>query len=117
MEARHAAPRRWSWAVTIFILVVWVWFYEVTGPRELAIALLVSCLVLLSHRHRRRLVVAFAPPTFWVYKDLVTCRPDFDGAHALVNDWPMRIQNIVGDIASDLGYVDLTPAFVKEIRR
>jgi hypothetical protein len=84
MEARPAAPRRWSRAVTILILVVWVWLYEVTGPREVAIALLVSCLVLLRHRHRSRLVVAFAPTS---------------------------------DIASDLGYVDLTPAFGEEVRR
>jgi hypothetical protein len=72
--------------------VVWVWFDEVTGPREVAIALLVSCLALLSHRHRSRLVVAFAPTSFCVYRDLVTCPPDFDGAHASVNDWPIRIR-------------------------
>src|SRR5690242_16635171 len=33
MEARAGPPRRWSRAVTILIPVVWVWLYEVTGPR------------------------------------------------------------------------------------
>jgi uncharacterized membrane protein YqaE (UPF0057 family) len=61
MEARPGPPRRWSRAVTILIPVVWVWLYEVTGPREVVIVLLVSCLGFLCHCDRSRLVVAFAP--------------------------------------------------------
>jgi len=71
----------------------------------------------LSHRHGSRLLVAFVPTSFRVYKDLVRCPTDSDCDHASVNDLPLRLQSIVGEIASDLGYVDLTPPFVEEARR
>jgi hypothetical protein len=71
----------------------------------------------LSSDHGSRLLVAFVPTSFRVYKDLVICLPDSDCAHWSVNDLPQRLQSMVSDIAPDLGYVDLTPAFVEEARR
>src|SRR5215475_12746049 len=49
MEPTPAAPRRWRRAAATLLVVVWatgMWLYEVTGPRELVLALLVCYLII-----------------------------------------------------------------------
>ena len=64
-----------------------------------------------------RMIVAFIPIKFRVYKDITEFDPDAEPNSWTLSDLPQRLRNVTQAISDKIEYVDLTPAFREEARR
>jgi hypothetical protein len=68
----------------------------------------------LCQTHGIKLVVAFVPDKFRVYKALCEFDSNSECQQWVLNDLPQRIKSAVQDISNKIGFVDLTPALVEQ---
>ncbi|HZS12497.1 MAG TPA: GDSL-type esterase/lipase family protein [Nitrospirales bacterium] len=71
----------------------------------------------LTRQHGARLIVAFAPIAYRVYRDVGS----FEESSSKLRSWtlnnlPERLERVVHDISPDIAYLDLTPALTDAAR-
>jgi hypothetical protein len=63
-----------------------------------------------------RLIFVYAPDKFRVFHDFCTFPPNSDWRNSTLNNLPERMRKIVESISPGIGYIDLTPALMDDVR-
>jgi hypothetical protein len=66
--------------------------------------------------HGCRLIFVFAPDKFRALHEFCTFPPESDWRNSKLNDLPERMAQMVHSISPGIGYLDLTPALVADIK-
>jgi hypothetical protein len=66
--------------------------------------------------HQSHLIFVFIPAKFRVFHSFCQFPPESECRNWITNDLPERFRTAVGSISSDIGYLDLTPAFVDAVK-
>jgi hypothetical protein len=63
-----------------------------------------------------RAILVYAPDKYRVFHDFCTFPPEFQWRNRPLNDLPKRMAGIVESMAPEMGYLDLTPALMDDVR-